>query len=142
MIDYSSERRISPEDFRDLLVRSTLGERRPIDDPECLRAMLEHADLTITAWRNDRLVGVARSVTDFSFCCYLSDLAVDTAEQRTGVGMELIRRTRERLGPRCTLILLSAPAAVAYYPRIGFTQHPSAWVLPPDHPFPLAPAAT
>ncbi len=135
MIEFFTGRQISPEDFRDLLVRSTLGERRPIDDPKCLRTMLERADLTVTAWRGDRLLGIARSVTDFAFCCYLSDLAVDITEQRSGVGTELIRRTRECLGPRCTLILLSAPAAVEYYPRVGFTQHPSAWILPPANPF-------
>ena len=75
------------------------------------------------------LVGVARSVTDFHYCCYLSDLAVDQAVQDKGIGRELIRHTREQLGPRCKLILLSAPAAVGYYPHIGFTQHNSAWIL-------------
>lgn len=142
VIEFFTGRQISPEDFRDLLVRSTLGERRPIDDPKCLRTMLERADLTVTAWRGDRLLGIARSVTDFAFCCYLSDLAVDITEQRSGVGTELIRRTRECLGPRCTLILLSAPAAVEYYPRVGFTQHPSAWILPPGQPFPLVASST
>ncbi|MDX1417469.1 MAG: GNAT family N-acetyltransferase, partial [Candidatus Promineifilaceae bacterium] len=111
-------------------------ERRPVDDPTCIDGMLEHADLLVTAWNGGTLVGVARSVTDFNYCCYLSDLAVDQELQKSGIGRHLIRRTRQQLGPRCKIILLSAPAAVAYYPRIGFTQHPSAWTLNPDDPFP------
>ena len=96
--------------------------------------MLRNADLMVTAWEKGRLVGVARSVTDFSYCCYLSDLAVDRAFQRTGIGRELIHRTKDRLGPRCMLILLSAPAATDYYPHLGFTRHDSAWVLHPGDP--------
>jgi len=91
--------------------------------------MLRHADLLCTAWSGRQLVGVARSVTDFAFCCYLSDLAVDVAWQKQGIGKALIRLTRQSLGPRCKLILLSAPNATGYYPKIGFTAHPSAWVL-------------
>lgn len=78
----------------------------------------------------ETLIGVARSVTDFSYCCYLSDLAVDQAWQKQGVGRELIRTTQRQLHPRCTLILLSAPQATGYYPKIGMTQHPSAWTAP------------
>jgi ribosomal protein S18 acetylase RimI-like enzyme len=129
-ITYEDTRKISEEEFVDVLRRSTLGERRPIDDPVSIRAMLEHADLLCTAWDGPRLVGVARSVTDFHYCCYLSDLAVDQAYQRSGIGRSLIRLTRSRLGPKAKLILLSAPGAAEYYPRIGFERHPSAWVLP------------
>ena len=89
--------------------------------------MLEYADLLCTAWADDLLVGVARSVTDFSYCCYLSDLAVDVAYQKVGIGVELIRLTQSRLHPRCTIILLAAPKAEDYYPKIGMTQHRSAW---------------
>ncbi len=131
MTDYRVGETISPEQFIDVLRRSSLADRRPVDDPDCIAAMLRHADLVVTAWQNDRLVGVARSVTDFTYCCYLSDLAVDQGVQREGIGRELIRNTREQLGPRCTIILLSAPAATDYYPRIGFTRHASAWVLSP-----------
>ena len=77
MIDYSTSRALRTDEFIDVLRRSTLAERRPVDDPECIAAMLANADLTVTAWEGERLVGVARSVTDFSYCCYLSDLAVD-----------------------------------------------------------------
>jgi GNAT superfamily N-acetyltransferase len=131
MLRYSTSDAISVADFRDVLERSTLARRRPVDDEPCLQGMLEHADLTVTAWDEGLLVGVARSVTDFSYCCYLSDLAVDFAYQRRGIGRRLIEETRSALGPRCTLILLSAPAAVDYYPRIGFERHPQAWVLAP-----------
>lgn len=133
-MQYETNRTITAEQFIDLLERSTLGERRPIDDPDAIEDMLRHANLLVTAWDGRQLIGVARSVTDFSYCCYLSDLAVDQALQRQGIGRELIRNTRQQLGPRCTLILLSAPAATEYYPRLGFTRHQSAWILRPDDP--------
>jgi GNAT superfamily N-acetyltransferase len=129
-IRYEHDREISAADFVDLLKRSRLAERRPVDDPKCIQAMLGHADILCTAWAGEKLVGVARSVTDFEYCCYLSDLAVDEAYQRTGIGRELIRLTRSRLGGRATIILLAAPNAEPYYPRIGFDAHRSAWVLP------------
>jgi predicted N-acetyltransferase YhbS len=116
----------------DVLRRSTLAKRRPIDNPECIEAMLRHANLLCTAWDEDRLIGVARSVTDFQYCCYLSDLAVDQAYQNLGVGKELIRLTKARLGPKANLILLAAPKAEGYYPKIGFEPHRSAWILPPQ----------
>lgn len=129
-IHYAHTRAITTGEFIDLLRRSTLAERRPVDDPSCIEEMLRHGNLLCTAWDGDKLVGVARSVTDFAYCCYLSDLAVDQAYQKRGIGKELIRLTQSQLGPRATLILLSAPAAVDYYPRIGMKPHNSAWILP------------
>jgi GNAT superfamily N-acetyltransferase len=127
---YEIDRAITEPEFVDLLRRSTLAERRPVDEPRCIQAMLKHANLLCTAWDGSKLVGVARSVTDFEYCCYLSDLAVDSAYQKNGIGRELIRLTKSRLGPRAKLILLAAPKAEAYYPRIGFEAHRSAWILP------------
>jgi GNAT superfamily N-acetyltransferase len=112
---------------------STLGERRPVDDRERMKLMLANANLVVTAWEGELLVGIARSVSDFSYCTYLSDLAVRLSHQRRGIGRELIRRTRER-GGQATVILLSAPKAVEYYPRIGFSHHPQAWWLKPGEP--------
>ena len=129
-IRYEAEDTITEEEFIDVLRRSTLAERRPVEDAGCIRAMLRHADLLCTAWHGTRLVGVARSVTDFEYCCYLSDLAVDEAYQKQGIGRKLIALTKSRLSPRANLILLAAPKAQQYYPRIGFDAHPSAWVLP------------
>jgi len=131
VIRYAVGDSISVDQFIDVLRRSKLAERRPVDDRDCLAGMLRHADLLVTAWEQDLLVGVARSVTDFNYCCYLSDLAVDQAYQQAGIGRELVRHTREQLGSSCTVILLSAPAATGYYPRIGFRPHDSAWVLRP-----------
>jgi GNAT superfamily N-acetyltransferase len=110
---------------------STLGERRPVDDRERMAAMLRHANLVVTAWEGDLLVGLARSLSDFAFCTYLSDLAVRASHQRQGIGRELIRLTREAAG-RATTILLAAPKAVEYYPKLGFQPHPSAWTLRSD----------
>ena len=128
-IRYETSRQISTEEFTDLLKRSTLAERRPVGDPKCIQAMLQHANLLCTAWDGEKLVGIARSVTDFEYCCYLSDLAVDEAYQRKGIGRELLRLTQSRLGNRAKMILLAAPKAEGYYPRIGFDTHRSAWIL-------------
>lgn len=114
----------------DLYTASTLGERRPAGDRERMRMMLENANLVITAWDGELLVGISRSMTDFVYATYLSDLAVRATHQRGGIGKELIRRTQNE-APQASLILLSAPKAVEYYPHIGFTQHGSAWVLAP-----------
>jgi ribosomal protein S18 acetylase RimI-like enzyme len=116
--------------FIDVLRRSTLGERRPIDDRETIRGMLEHADVIVTARINGRLVGISRAITDFHYCTYLSDLAVDEAYQRRGIGRELIRRTHEAAGLRTLLVLLAAPKARGYYPHIGMANHDSCWIIP------------
>jgi GNAT superfamily N-acetyltransferase len=114
-----------------LYINSTLGERRPVGERERMAQMLEEANLIISAWDGNELVGIARSLTDWTYCCYLSDLAVRLNYQRQGVGKELIRLTQAALGPDATLILLAAPAAVDYYPHIGMRHHNSAWILRP-----------
>ncbi len=117
----------------DLYRASTLGERRPVDDRIRMEAMFRHANLVVTAWEGDLLVGIARSLSDFAFCTYLSDLAVRASHQRHGIGRALIRHTQEA-GRPAQIILLAAPKAVDYYPRIGFQRHPEAWILGPTQP--------
>ena len=111
---------------------STLAERRPIDDLARMRTMLARAGIVVTAWDGSLMVGLSRAVSDFSYFTYLADLAVRESHQRSGIGRELIRRTREAGGPKTNLLLLSAPAAEEYYPRLGFVQHESAWLLRPE----------
>jgi ribosomal protein S18 acetylase RimI-like enzyme len=130
-ITYRINAEISVEQFIDVLKRSTLGERRPIEDRECIEGMIRHSNLMVTAWDGDRLAGVARSVTDFHYACYLSDLAVDVDYQHAGIGRELVARTQRELGPRCKIRLVSAPAATAYYPRIGFVRNAQCFELTP-----------
>lgn len=91
--------------------------------------MIEFANLTFTAWDGEKLVGIARALTDYGFCCYLSDLAVDGAYQRQGIGKELIRLMREHLGEEVMLLLLSAPKAMSYYPHVGFENINNAWLI-------------
>jgi predicted N-acetyltransferase YhbS len=129
-VTYQLEPILSPEDFIDLLVRSTLAERRPVHEHDTIQAMLKNADLILTARLDGLLVGVSRAITDFAYCTYLSDLAVDEKQQRQGIGRELIRRTHEAAGLHTTLILLAAPKAQSYYPHIGMTKHESCWVIP------------
>ena len=111
---------------------STLGERRPVEDREIMRGMIENADLIITAWDRETLVGISRSVTDFVYVAYLADLAVHAGYQKRGIGTELIKRTRDELGEKCFLTLLSAPQANDFYPAVGFEKHPRAWYIEPD----------
>lgn len=129
MITYTGHASISPEQAIDLYTRSTLGERRPIDSVETFAAMLAHANLTISAWDGEKLVGISRSLTDFSYVAYLADLAVDEDYQRQGIGRRLINETQERLGPSCMIVLLAAPKANAYYEHLGFEHNPRAWTI-------------
>jgi len=112
----------------DLYRESTLGERRPVDDRTRMAAMLRNANLVVTAWDKDLLVGISRSLTDFAYVTYLSDLAVRLSHQRMGIGRELMRVTHRESG-EAYIVLLAAPKAVDYYPHVGFTRHPSAWIL-------------
>lgn len=115
--------------FIDVLRRSGLAERRPVDDRPRIETMLRNADLIVTATIEGRLVGVARSMTDFVYCCYLSDLAVDRAVQGRGIGKALMRRTRDALAPGTTCLLLSAPAAVGFYEGTGLTRHANCFLF-------------
>lgn len=133
-IEYRINAHISTDQFIDLLVRSTLGERRPIQDRACIEGMLANSNLTVSAWESGTLLGIARSMTDFFYACYLSDLAVCQTRQQSGIGKQLQLITREQLGPRCKLILIAAPAANTYYEHLGFTNNPRCWVLDRDSP--------
>ncbi len=128
-ISYQLEPELEPAEMIDLLVRSTLAERRPIDEPGTIQDMIRHADIVLTARIDGKLVGLSRAITDFSYCTYLSDLAVDEAFQRRGIGRELIARTHAAAGLDTTLILLAAPKAENYYPHIGLERHNSCWII-------------
>jgi predicted N-acetyltransferase YhbS len=131
MIAYRTTRDLDLDQVIELYRASTLGERRPVDDRERMRAMLAHANLIVTAWDGDLLVGVSRAFSDFAYVTYLADLAVRLSHQRLGIGKELIRITRTEGGQQTSIVLLAAPKAVAYYPHVGFTRHDSAWMLRP-----------
>lgn len=128
VIEYKDGVPLTVEQAVDVYKRSTLGERRPVDKPDTFQAMLDHADVLITAWDGDKLVGVCRTLTDFAYVAYLADLAVDEAYQHQGIGKRMVEITQARLGPDCMVVLLAAPAANDYYPKIGFTHHPRAWI--------------
>ncbi|WP_295673570.1 GNAT family N-acetyltransferase [uncultured Mucilaginibacter sp.] len=127
-IIYAKESTLNPDEFIDVLRRSTLAERRPVDDPERIKLMCQNANLIVTARQNGLLVGIARSITDFVYCTYLSDLAVDASLQKQGIGVGLIKETKKHSMP-AKLILLSAPAAVNYYPKIGMKRHEHCFML-------------
>lgn len=133
-ITYRIGNDLQPDELIELLKATSLGVRRPLDDRSAIVNMIQYGNLTVTAWDDTLLVGFARSLTDFSFVAYMSDLAVRDSHQRKGIGRELVRLTRTELGPATRLVLLAAPAAVDYYPQLGFTQHPSAWTLDAHEP--------
>jgi ribosomal protein S18 acetylase RimI-like enzyme len=127
MIRYTTNAQLDPKDLAELFDAS--GIKRPTADLPRLTKMIENANLTITVWDENRLVGAARSLTDFSYCCYLSDLAVHKEYQHRGIGRELIARTREIIGEGCSLILLAAPQAMDYYPKVGFEKIENGWIV-------------
>ena len=130
-IAYSLEPNLVADEFIDVLRRSTLADRRPVENASRIVGMLQNADIIITArTSNSLLVGVSRAITDFSYCTYLSDLAVDTAYQSQGIGRALLKKTHEAAGLKTTLILLSAPKAQTYYPHVGMQKHDQCWIIP------------
>jgi ribosomal protein S18 acetylase RimI-like enzyme len=128
---YAREPGLTASEFIDILNRSTLAERRPVDRLDQVAGMLRNASIIVTARLGGKLIGVSRAISDFSYCTFLSDLAVDSEFQRQGIGKELIRQTHLEAGNQTTLILLAAPKARAYYPAIGMTSHDSCWTFPP-----------
>jgi GNAT superfamily N-acetyltransferase len=129
-INYRNDAEITVQQAISLYRASTLGERRPVDRPDIFEGMLKNANLTITAWHGERLVGISRTLTDFTYVAYLADLAVDAEYQNQGIGRRLIEETRKVLGKECMVVLLAAPKANEYYPKLGFQHNPRAWVLP------------
>jgi GNAT superfamily N-acetyltransferase len=136
-IEYRYGNDLDLDEMIELYRASTLGERRPVDDRAIMSDMLRNANLVVTAWNGTLMVGIARTLTDFAYVGYLSDLAVHLDYQRRGIGIALVEKTREKMGPRSQLVLLAAPKAREYYRKIGFTQHPSAWTLVASDPFPV-----
>ena len=105
------------------------GINRPVDDVKRIQAMLDNSNLVITAWNGIELIGIARSVTDFNYCCYLSDLAVRKEHQKSGIGKALIELTQDAIGDQTMLLLLSAAPAMEYYPKIGFDKVENGFII-------------
>lgn len=133
-VEYAIEPDLTVAEFIDVLRRSTLAERRPVDDLATIGGMLANAGVIATARVDGRLVGVSRAITDFSYCTYLSDLAVDVEFQGRGIGRELIAQTHARAGRQTTLVLLAAPKARTYYPHVGLAPHDSCWIVRAERP--------
>jgi GNAT superfamily N-acetyltransferase len=132
-IEIQREAQLSVDEFLDVLHRSGLAERRPVGEPERIAAMAANANLIVTARADGLLIGVSRCVTDFAYCCYCSDLAVDRAYQAQGIGRRLLEATRASLHPQATLYLIAAPAAISYYEHIGMFRHDRCFAFLPEH---------
>lgn len=129
-ITYQVHPEITTQDFIDILNRSTLGERRPVHDLEAMETMFQYGNVYVGAFDGTQLVGLARVMTDFVFTSYLSDLAVDEAYQNRGIGKRLIQEVQRAI-PKAKIILLAAPAAEDYYPKIGMNHHAHCYQLAP-----------
>ncbi|WP_050614451.1 GNAT family N-acetyltransferase [Bacillus testis] len=126
-ITYSLNEHLQGNELADLFKAS--GINRPIDDLKRLQKMIDHANLLVTAYDGEKLIGIARALTDFSYCCYLSDLAVHQDYQRNGIGKKLISLVHQEIGDECTFLLLSAPSAMDYYPQTGFAKADNAFTI-------------
>ena len=131
-ITYKVNQPISTDEFISLLSASTLAERRPVDDRECMEGIIKNSNLIVSAWDDGKLIGIARSITDFYYACYLSDLAVDKSYQSNNIGKELQKITQKQLKSKCKIILIAAPASNTYYKHIGFSNNQRCWVLNRD----------
>lgn len=131
-ITYEINKTVTLDDFISVLEASELSQRRPMSDKECLQGMLDNSNLIVTAKDKDKVVGIARSITDLHCVCYISDIAVDKQYQKLGIGKKLQQITKEQLHHGCQIILLAAPKAKFYYEHIGYTHNPRCWVLAPE----------
>ncbi|MFD0714754.1 GNAT family N-acetyltransferase [Paenibacillus sp. GCM10027626] len=127
-IEFKINAPLHSEDVSEVFKSS--GIKRPADDLDRIQKMIDNADVNVSAWDGEKLVGIARAITDFSFCCYLSDLAVRKEYQKSGIGTGLVQCLRKHLGEEVSLLLLSAPTAMEYYPRIGFEKIGNAFLIP------------
>lgn len=127
MITYSDDRAQSAVNVAEVFRNS--GIKRPNEDHERIQRMIDNADIIITSWLDGKMIGIARAITDYSYCCYLSDLAVDNRYQKKGIGSELVRHVQSKIGDECSLVLLAAPGAVDYYPKLGFERTDKAFVI-------------
>ncbi|MCP1547438.1 MULTISPECIES: GNAT family N-acetyltransferase [Methylorubrum] len=124
---YGLEPDLDAETFWGVLVESGLEPWRPDEDLERLRRILKGSDLIVTARLGGRLVGVARTLTDFAFCAYLATLAVARDCQGLGIGRRLIAETRAAAGPEVSLLLTAAPGIEGYYEALGMPRVPHAF---------------
>lgn len=128
-IVYRDDALFTVEQVIELYKKSTLGERRPIDRPDIFLGMIANADIIISAWHDEKLIGISRALTDYTYVTYLADLAVDEEYQHRGIGKQLINETQQRTEPECMMVLLASPKANDYYPKLGFTHNPRAWMF-------------
>jgi GNAT superfamily N-acetyltransferase len=129
MITYKMGNDLDIDQVIELYVSSTLGARRPVADRKRMKQMLAKANLVITAWDGDLMVGISRCLSDYAYVTYMSDLAVREPYQKQGIGKKLIELSKTEASPNAKLILLAAPAAEKHYPHIGFEHMPQAWML-------------
>lgn len=127
VITYKTNAKPEAHELSELFKNS--GIKRPVEDLNRIKKMIDHANIVITAWDGEKLVGIARALSDFAYCCYLSDLAVDKEYQNQGIGHELVNEVQKLIGDESNLVLLSAPEAIEYYPKIGFEKAGNSYII-------------
>ena len=128
-INYHTDAVLDVQQVIELYKCSTLGERRPVNNPEVFQGMIDNANIIVTAWDNEKLVGISRAMSDLVYVTYLADLVVHEHYQHQGIGKQLIELTQAQASPDCMMVLLAAPLANDYYPKLGFIHNPRAWTL-------------
>ena len=126
-IKFKTNAKLQTEDI--ISVFNSSGIKRPTNDAGRIKKMFDSSNLVISAWKDGVLIAVARSLTDFSYCCYLSDLAVKKEFQKSGIGKTLIELTQQAIGDNCMLLLLSADDAMGYYPKVGFDKVENGFII-------------
>lgn len=126
-VEFSFDKRPTADQIIELYDQS--GLPRPTQDKERIQKMYDSSNLIVTAWDNDILVGVSRSITDWAWSCYLADLAIHPDYQKGGIGKKLIDLTKEKVGDQVMILLLSVPTAMTYYPKVGFTKEDRAFAI-------------
>ena len=119
-ITYSIDKNITAEQLA--LTFNDAGLERPTNDLQRMKSMIDHADVIVIARKGKKIIGVGRALTDYRFCCYLSDLAVIKSYQKQGIGKKIVEKLQSFLGEEVLLLLISVPEAIEYYPKIGFKQ--------------------
>ncbi len=127
VVSYKVNTKVEAHQLADLFTRS--GLNRPTDDLNRVKKMIDNSNLMVTAWEGDKLVGAARALSDFGFCTYISDLAIDKEYQNQGLGHELVNEIMKQAGEESNFILLSPPETMEYYPKLGFEKCGNAFII-------------
>ena len=125
MIEILSER-LAPEEYIDFLKRTDLGSQYPKERFETrILRLLQNASISLAARNGEgRLVGALLGLTDFAYWLYVTDLGVDRAYLRKGIGRRLMQAALELAGGErdIAVYLVANEGAVPFYEKLGMRR--------------------